>query len=287
MPDPQNREDGAFAKYDAMCTEELQQILREDASKPEGEESDPDALFYIMEVLAKRRKERNEGKSPEEALEAFKEKYHTENNVSSDPEGSPAGIKRRDAGRWVRGLIAAAAMLVFIIGGSLTARAMGFDLWEIIAKWTQETLHFGYSGEVDDKFAPGSDHMQQFASLRAAMDAYNITTALAPTWIPDGYEEVEVQTEETPKQRRIMGKYQSGENAIYIRIVDYLSGAPAQVEQSDSLIEVYPSNNIDYYIFRNYEQLKAVWINGKYECYIIGPLTVTEIEKMIDSIEKG
>lgn len=287
MPDPRNREDGAFAKYDVMSTDELQQILREDASKPEGEESDPDALFYIMEVLAKRRKQRNEGKSPEEALGSFKEKYHTENNVSFDPEGSLAEPKRRGAGRWMRGVIAAAAMLVFIIGGSLTARAMGFDLWEIIARWTQETLHLGYSEEAAGKFAPSSDFMLPCASLQEAIDDCEITAALVPTWIPDGYEEVDVQTEETPMQRRIVAKYQSGKNKIRIRIVDYMSSAPVQVEQSDSLIEVYPSNDIDYYIFSNYEELKAVWINGKYECYIIGPLTVSEIEKMIDSIEKG
>ena len=70
MPDTQNRNEDVFAKYNAMSTEELQQILREDASKPEGqEETSTEALFYIMEVLAQRRRARNEGKTPEEALE--------------------------------------------------------------------------------------------------------------------------------------------------------------------------------------------------------------------------
>lgn len=57
MPDNQHCKDEKFAMNDAMSTEELQQLLREDASKPVGEESDTDSLFYIMEVLAKRRKE--------------------------------------------------------------------------------------------------------------------------------------------------------------------------------------------------------------------------------------
>lgn len=267
MPDSKSRE---FAKYDAMSTEALQQILREDASKPVGEGSDTDALFYIMEVLAKRRKD---GKSPEEALRSFKENYY--------PGSSPAKADRQGARRWMRVAIAAAAMLVFIVGGSLTARAMGFDLWEIIAKWTQETFYFDHSGKSVN------DSDQRCASLQAAMDDFEITTALVPTWIPDGYVETDVQAEETPIQRRIVAKYQSGENEVRIRIVDYLSSAPAQVEQSDSLIKVYPSNNIDYYIFSNNDRLNVAWINGQYECNIIGPLTVSEIEKMIDSIEKG
>ena len=83
MPDTNERREREFAKYEAMSTEELQQLLREDASKPVGEESDTDALFYIMEVLAKRRKERNEGKSAAEALESFKNKYYTETETSS------------------------------------------------------------------------------------------------------------------------------------------------------------------------------------------------------------
>lgn len=282
MPDSQDR---AFAKYDAMSSEELQQILREDASKPVGEESDTDALFYIMEVLAKRRKAQNEGKSPEEALKSFKENYYTEKG-SSASESVPAEPKGCGARRWMRGLIAAAAMLVFIIGGSLTARAMGFDLWGIIVRWTQETFYLDYPGKVGNEKSPDPDY-QPCASLQAAMDAYKITAALVPTWLPEEYEEVDVQTEETPLQLRIFGKYQSGENEIRIRIVDYLSGAPVQVERSDSLIKVYPSNNIDYYIFSNYDQLNVSWINGQYECHIIGPLTLTEIEKMIDSIEKG
>lgn len=287
MPDTRNRRDSEFAKYDAMSTEELQQLLREDASKPVGEESDTDVLFYVMEVLAKRRKERNEGKSPEEALESFKLKYNTENGISFDSESVPVAPKRRSIGRWMQGLIAAAAMLVFVIGGSITAHAMGFDLWEIIAKWTQETFHFGYVDETDKEQIPSPNSVQPYASLQEALDKYNITVNVVPTWIPDGYVEVEVQTEDTPLQRRIFAKYESGENAFRIRIVDYLSGAPAQIEQSDPLLEVYSSNGIDYYIFRNYEQMKVVWINENFECYIIGSLTVSEINEMIDSIEKG
>ncbi len=281
MPDSQTR---AFTKYDAMSTEELQQILREDASKSVGEKSGTDAIFYIMEVLAKRREG---GKSPEEALKSFKENYYPERKSSFDLECVPAETKQRGARRRMRGAIAAAVLLVVIIGGSFTARAMGFDLWGIIARWTQETLHLGYSGEADSDYSTSNSFIHPCASLQAAMDENNVTALLVPTWIPDGYKEIEVQTEDTPLQRRVVAKYQSGKSDLYIRIVDYLSGTPGQVEQSDSLIEVYPSNGIDYYIFSNYEELKAVWINGNYECHIIGPLTVAEMEKMIDSIEKG
>lgn len=287
MPDSLDRRDEKFAKYDAMSTDELQQILRDDASKPEGEESDTEALFYVMDVLAKRRQARNEGKSPEEALESFKQNYYTENDISSVSESTTAAFKPSSRGRWRRGLIAAAAMLVIVIGSSITANAMGFDLWEVIAKWTQETFHFGYANVSDVPSSPAKEDATLYSELQAMLDKHNINTPLVPTWFPIGYTENDVRTTESPKQRLFTANYTCGDSIIIIRIADYLDSSPMQIEQSESLLEIYTVNGIDYYIFDNYDQLKAVWINDNFECYISAPLSSLEIKQMIDSIEKG
>ena len=286
MPDSIDRRDEEFAKYDAMSTDELQQILRDDASKSEGAESDTETLFYVMEVLAKRRQARNEGKSPEEALESFKQNYYTENDISSVSESTTAAFKPNSRGRWRRGLIAAAAMLVIVIGSSITANAMGFDLWEVIAKWTQETFHFGYAGQEDETNTPTPVYTNPCASLQEALDKANITATLVPTWIPSDYIEGDIQITQSPKQRLLTAIYISGENTIRIRIADYLDAYPAQIEQSDELVEIYKCEDIEYYIFNNFDQLKAVWINDNYECYIIGPVSLSDMKAILDSIEK-
>ena len=288
MPDTNERREGEFAKYDAMSTEELQQLLREDASKPVGEESDTDALFYIMEVLAKRRKERNEGKSAAEALESFKNKYYTETETSSDSESAAVTRKQFNGGRWRRGLVAAvAAICILIVGNSITASALGFDLFEIIAKWTQETFHFGFAGQVDETNEPSHEYSNPCSGLQDILQSSEISTKLIPTWMPEGYVEIDARMENTPIQRRFVAQYQLGENTIRIRIVDYLSTAPTQIEQTDTLIEVYSVNGVDYYIFDNEGQLQAVWIIDNIESYISGPITLSEIKKIIDSIGKG
>ena len=287
MPDSLNRRDEKFAKYDAMSTDELQQILRDDASKSEGAESDTETLFYVMEVLAKRRQARNEGKSPEEALESFKQNYYTENDISSVSESTTAAFKPSSRGRWRRGLIAATAMLVIVIGSSITANAMGFDLWEVIAKWTQETFHFGYAGETEASDAPSPNFAHPCASLQEALNQCNITASIVPTWIPDGYIESDTEITQTPKHRSFKANYTHGDDIIVIRIADYLDGFPMQIEQSDSLIEIYKTTTTDYYIFDNEGYLQAVWITKNYECFISGPTTLSEMKKMIDSIEKG
>ena len=44
---------------------------------------------------------------------------------------------------------------------------------------------------------------------------------------------------------------------------------------------------MDYYIFDNHSQYVAAWNFESYECYISGPLSLEELNEMIDSIEKG
>ena len=288
MPDTQNRNEDVFAKYNAMSTEELQQILREDASKPEGqEETSTEALFYIMEVLAQRRRARNEGKTPEEALEAF-HKYYEEDEVSSITEREPVVRKKNStAPNWVKRLVAAAAIIILIFSGSITAKAFGFDLWEIIVKWTQETFHFGYVSDSNDISSPEVENPLVFTGLRNSLETYEISAEILPTWIPDGYVETDIKVFDTPKQRQITARYELNDKMIKIWIADYLDASPSQIEQSGSILEIYEVNNIKYYIVENEDQLRAAWIVGTYECYISGSLSIEELKTMINSIQKG
>lgn len=288
MPNIQDRNDNRFSRYDAMSTEDLQAFLREDASKPMGEESDTKEILYVMEVLARRRKEQQEGKDPAKALASFKHNYYAESETPSISESVPVVRKRSSSGRWKRGLVAAvAAIFILVIGNSITVSALGFDLFAIIAKWTQETFHFGHAGQVEETNSPNQDHIYPCASLQEALGKRGIAIALVPTWIPDGYIEGDIKIQDTPAQRIFQAKYICGESSIRIKISNYLAGFPEQVEQSDDLLEIYTHAGIDYYIFSNYDQLRAVWINENFECYISGPLTVSEIKQIIDSIEKG
>ena len=288
MPNNQDRKDNRFSRYDAMSTEDLQAFLREDASKPVGEESDTKEILYVMEVLARRRKEQQEGKDPATALASFKNKYYTENETPSISESVPVAHKRSSSGRWKRGLVAAvAAIFILVIGNSITVSALGFDLFAIIAKWTQETFHFGSAGQTDETNTPSPSFAQPCTSLQEALNNYDIAIPLVPTWIPSGYIEGDIRTENTPKQRVFIAKYKCGESSIRIQIAEYLNGFPEQIEQSNTLTKVYTSNGIDYYIFENNGQLQAVWINDSFECFIAGPLTLSEMEKIIDSIKEG
>lgn len=285
MPENQHREDAKRALYETMRTEELQQLLREDASKPLGEGSDTDALLCMMEVLAERRNEQNKGKTPQEAQGSFKTNYCTEKRNSFDSESNAASGKYRIGGRWKRDLIAAAAAICIIVAGnSITARALGVDLWQIIAKWTQETFHWEYAGQIGESSEPSLEYTNPCSGLQEILESSEISARLVPTWIPDGYVEIDVRMENTPAQRRFAACYQLEDMVFKIRIAEYLISAPVQVEQSDSLIEIYTAKNISYYIFENNQQFQVMWIVENYECCITGSLSISEIKAMIDSI---
>lgn len=288
MPGTQNRNEDVFAKYNAMSTEELQQILREDASKPEGqEETSTEALFYIMEVLAQRRRARNEGKTPEEALEAF-HKYYEEGEAPSKPEREPVIHKKNSTTpNWIKRLVAAAAIIILIFSGSITAKAFGFDLWEIIVKWTQETFHIGYFEDNGEVNPPEVENSLALNGLKASLKTYNIDLSIVPNWIPEGYVEKDIKILDTPKQRQIIAKYEYEGKTIKLWVADYLEGAPSQIEQSDTTVEVYQKDGVNYYIVKDVDQLRAAWVIDSFECYISGPLSIEEIKMIIDSIKKG
>lgn len=283
MPNPQNCTGRDFSMYDEMDDEQLRQILRDDASNTEGEDTDMELILHIMEVLAKRRREANQDITPEEALDRFNKKYtYTDNSLVSEERLTKP--KFRGFTRWQRWVATIAAVLILVFGSSLTAQAFGFDIFELIAKWTQETFHLGYGYNNDETNPPVPKDNLPYTKLQEALNRYKVQVQLVPTWIPEGYEELDVDVQETPKRRIFTALYQNGDKTMQVRLSDHVNTHPVQVEQSDSLTELYSVNGINYYIFSNNEQVQIVWVNDTFECVISGFLSLDEAKEIIDSI---
>lgn len=279
MPNLERKND--LTQYDSMDTEALQEILRADASKIEGEVSDQETILYIMEVLAKRRKAQNQGKSLDEAWEIFQKNYEERTNHISERESVKTG------GKWKKSLVAAAAVVVLLLGGTVTAQGFGVDLWQTIAKWTQETLFLGYMGQTEESMGADSNYANPCASLQTALDEFKTEKKLVPTWLPEGYVETDVAVSQTPTQRIFSAVYLSDNQTIRIRIANYLGSHPSEIEQSEDLVEIYEVGGVSYYIFQNVDQLKAAWVVENYECSIFGSVSLSDMKTMIDSIDKG
>ncbi len=282
MSDKENCGTRDFSKYDEMTTEELEEILRLDAENTEGQESDTETLLYIMGVLTERRKNNGHtGNTAQESYETFKQHYMPEliDNTSLTPEKDNKRKNRNIP--WMRGLVAAAAVIAILVFGSVTAKAFGVDVWKAVVQWTQETFHFGELG--------GSEMNSDlpYASLQEALLQGEITTPLVPTWLPDGYKLVEIKVDQSPLFIKYQAKYRNEKKTLIITVQDHLDKNPVYVEQSEGLVEEYVALGVTYYLFSDIEVVKAVWINGSYECDIMGNVTIDDLKLMIDSIAKG
>lgn len=278
MSDNQGRESRDFSRYDSMETEELEELLRLDTDAPEGAEPDVELMLYVLEVLSKRNRIKEVvGDSTQEAYESFMQDYFPEDVHIEKP-------STRKPLRWVRRLTAAAAaVLVFVMLGTVTANAFGFHIWRAVAVWAQETFHFqmGDEARVDD---PKPDIELPYESLEDAIYTLEMATGIVPTRIPEGYVLTDIIVLENPMQKTYSAFYEDGERYLKISVKSYLIDNPEQIEQSEGDSQVEVIDGVEYYYFSDYNQNRVVWINGSYECYISGDVTVEQLEEMVNSI---
>lgn len=279
MSDNLNRSNPDFSKYDSMSIGELGEILRADAQGPERDDSDVDEILYVMEVLAKKRRQNGiAGKTALEAYQEFQQHYLPMGEKESPP-------RRKSNIIPFRRIAAVAASLVLVFSLTTTANAFCFrDVWNAVARWAEETFSFSIGVENSD---PKADSELEYESLENVLSRNGRNPNIIPTYIPESYTLIEVIADETPIQETYIAVYSSGKEYMKVSVKTFLNSEPEQIERSEDLIEVYSHDGLDYYIFSNHDQYQAVWIIDTYECYISGKISIENIKLMIDSIGKG
>ena len=279
MSENLKRSNPDFSKYDSMSIGELEEILRADAQGPERDDSDVDEILYVMEVLAKKRRQNGiAGKTALEAYQEFQQHYLPMVEEESQPQRKSNVIPFRRIAT-----IAASLVLVFTLATS--ANAFSFkDIWNAVAKWAEETFSFSIGVEASD---PKEDDFFEYTSIIDALSGNGRDKSVAPSWIPQSFELLEIIIDKNPVQETYIAIYSLDQSRLKISVQTFLSTEPEQIEITAKYQEIYSSCGIDYYIFRNNDLLQAAWINGEYECYIAGNVSINELKQMIDSIGKG
>lgn len=300
-----------YSKYDKMSTESLEELLRLDAELPDGEGSDIDEILYISEVIAKRDREQPTGRYSEADVDAAWETFQTKYlpyatdgrslyDFDDDEPGStkaitpdipsPSGKKRISArGRRRLGRLASIAAAIALLIGimTVTAYAMGYDLWGVIAQWTKDTFTFVSTSKVNDTEDPSPSTDGEYTDLQAALDAYGVTEQLVPTWFPDGFVLEPAVVNELHNQIMFCAHGKSDNKVLTIQIsqydnpseIDYTSWQKDDVDVTTLSIE-----NCTFYLMPNIKRNSIIWSKGNFECSITGDVSLDELTRMVKSI---
>lgn len=266
--------------------ERLQDELAELLLRPEG---DPDS-GRLDELLAALDEvdpiPEDDLPDTEESLQRFRQRY-AEFFPAEGPaaEASSPSEKRRPRRAAFR--FTAAAAVVVLLAGTLAAQALGADVFGAVARWSSEVFRF-QSDEVPYATINANPleegETAYYDTLEEALEAFGITEKLAPTWVPERFELVEVAAANRASGIYIYADYKYDIEYFQIRYSDEVNSNFRNLEKEESYMSVYRSGQVNHYLTSDLGWQKALWQNGELECRMSGSVSEQEIRDIIDSI---
>lgn len=292
------------SKFDNMSTAELNEYLRQDSY---CEDSNLDDILYVMEVLERREKEDGNYSPPDvqKAWAEFQKYYNTEDNdgkplhdfddefddmFGSEPTAEIISIKkaRKGLSRTVKLLTSVAAAIFVVIIGSVTAKALGYDIWDAVIVWTKDT--FGFVTTVNE---PESTYYvkqipEELTELNDLMLNHGLSNKLIPSYIPEGYKLANLEYADLDDADTIFCQLSNGSNDIMLIYSRYSGDFTSFQLEKDALSpEKYESGGTTYYIMSNMDDYLVSWLSDNVECTISGIPSHDEALKMITSLNQS
>lgn len=303
MSDPNTSQKRDLSIFDNMSTERLQEYLDQDLLLPD-EESDIEAVVYVLEVLARRKEEENDIDDLEvptwedfcKSLQKYSDDQFKEMGIDpnfieqiiqtqyDDTEQLPPKQKSTPRRKIIalRTVAVAAILIAALLFGSLASYASGFDLFGAIAKWTQETFGFSTQDELSIEIA---SYPEQLSELHDLLIDNGATEKVLPRYLPDSYKLEMCDSYESEGAIVCLARLSSDECSINFRYRVFHKHENGYIYEKDiGDPEVYSANGIEYYISTNMGKYRAVWLYDNIECNISDVSSRNELIKIIDSI---
>ena len=272
-----------------MTMDELTDALADLWDTMDESDYDPERIDSYLDELEKRNPILLDFDT-ETSLAAFHEKHaRLFEQVSSDQ--VPTAIPTTRRRRWRIAFVAAAAAAM-LIASMVTAQAFGFNLFSVVAHWTEETFSFVFGGagqtSSNQNHSPAPAIDGEFASLQDALNSCGISKLIAPNWIPEEFALDTVSVAPQVDGVRILASYQGTDKYFSIAIWQYesLDAVDGGTFEKDSAeVILYERGGIVHYIMSNNNTLTAAWMADELlVCSVAGHLSVDEVKQMINSI---
>lgn len=290
----QNNGPKRYDFLEELSMNELEELLRKSAElQPDNEDAFVDA---IAEVIMRKEKENPTGRLPdiEEAWREFQTHYNTPEgrgmslypDEEDDGKGqaAPPAAKKRKRVFTFRNL-AAAAVIAALCFVTILPAALGYEnVFTMVGDWNDSFFHFVMSGGDAD---PTEDPTEEtYESLQEALDRNGVSVPVAPK-IPSKFELVLLDVARHPEYGRIdyNAFYRADKDNMSIYIIQRDEPVKSRSYEKDgTLVEIYPVNEIEHYIYENNGRISITWYTDVFECSLRADITVDEAKSMIDSI---
>ena len=283
--------------FDDMSTEDLEGILRMDSYGAENDKYDTDAILYIMEVVAKRKRQSGSAEAQalvNQKLKEFKEVYLPDQDGTSlyqfdDDEEDEAQPKvpvkqvRKPVRHVFRRVGLVAAVIVVIFGLMITAQAAGLDIFGAIARWTDETFHFSVSGE-----AQAADWTEPF---QEDLSEAGLDSSILPSYLPDGYTPGELIVSEFDGYHQIYLPLNATDGQyidVTVTVYSDLEAVDSTLfEKDETPVQEFVDEDKLTYVFQNLDGLNVICLNENIMCSILGYGNITQeiLLDILNSIE--
>lgn len=299
MPDLDDMNHSSYEFLERMSTEKLKSIVRADfESEDIGDTANDEFITRVLEVIAQR--EEADPAAPHFDVEAgwndFQKNYRPTENQKSSVDGSEReSEKARQADlktlqpKWAghRFLRAVAIAAAIICVCAVTASAFEINIFKMFAQWTQEIFQF----RTEEVSSQGAEYtsgtvLDSSQTLETALAEAGIAQPISPKWIPDGFAFITMDAYPDIAEPMFTALYEDETtgHTIIVSVIVHQKPQSAVQEKDEGQVTVYTARGLDHYMMENNDSLTATWFVDNLECGIIGEISETEMEAMINSI---
>jgi hypothetical protein len=258
-------------RFADMTVKELEEILRADCL----EEGDLDAeeLEQILSQIEKKDADYFAGLP--DSHEAWKDFELRRLSRGKKILRLEQAVKKRSCllRKWghVAGFVFGVLTSIFLTCRMMSAQAESFEPTPKEAEWTDEAFWFN---TLDPKAFNGGGDMTKEEVIEHFM----------PTWLPEGYEWGELEVYHDPNFTAYSMACWKGDELMHIVFHHSITPPAGNYEKDARPVKEFECGGVTYYIMYNLKHLTAAWTDEGFECMISGPITVDEMERIIQSI---
>lgn len=179
--------------------------------------------------------------------------------------------------------IAALAAVLCLVLLAIPDASGSNSFFDRVGTWKDSVLEFFKPTEVQQEYIFQTDH----PGLQKVYDevvALGVTQPVVPTWIPDGYELVEIKTSNVPGRVTIYTLLSNGEQEIVLTIDVYGVDMPREYEITNPDAEKIDLEGISHSITSNNAAWIAVWTRDNLECSLSVDCQEDVFYKILESI---